>query len=411
MKKMWVILFVLLLPVLLLAGCAGDDDDDAAADDDNDNDATPDDDDDNDTTPVDDDDDTTPGDDDDDDDDNDNDTPVDLPCTENLPGYYACDGWVPSDQNPMSESEAIADCEAQAFHDAATWSCMLDCVAELEADCSNYIDDIVCVPLCLFYQGPVPEDCTPAFPDVQVCGHRGASFYAPENTIPSFEAAADQGAAFIELDVRSTLDGALICMHDSDVDRTTNDTGEVSSLTLAEIQALEIDDSNYGDAFPGLGVPTFAEALAAIHDTGARVDIDTKTDDVAAVVQAVVDADMMDEVMAYCGSQGEVDAFLAVDPTFPVMPAPDSPEELLLFLANYDVDYMELSGSSNTPAGIAALHAADVLAFQDALGSGDVLLMLTNSVQGWWDMLDSGLDIIQTDLPHALVEFIDNACE
>jgi glycerophosphoryl diester phosphodiesterase len=46
-------------------------------------------------------------------------------------------------------------------------------------------------------------------------------------------------------------------MHDSDVSTTTNGEGEVEDLTLEEIRALEVDDSDFDDAFPGLQVPTF----------------------------------------------------------------------------------------------------------------------------------------------------------
>src|SRR5688572_7816877 len=53
-------------------------------------------------------------------------------------------------------------------------------------------------------------------------GHRGASGYAPEHTLAAYELAIKQGADFVEQDVQMTKDGVLICLHDADLDRTTD---------------------------------------------------------------------------------------------------------------------------------------------------------------------------------------------
>src|SRR5262245_22664838 len=72
-----------------------------------------------------------------------------------------------------------------------------------------------------------------------VLAHRGARLTAPENTIVAFRAAIDAGADGIELDIRRTADGALVCLHDADVRRTTNGSGPVARQTLSQIQALD----------------------------------------------------------------------------------------------------------------------------------------------------------------------------
>ena len=407
-------LMLLALVIICLAGALGCSEDDIGDDDDLGGLPNADDD-----TAVDDDTLGDDDDDDDDDDDNDNDNDDDnddddttppLDCDEALSLYYDCGGFVLGGDDILGESEAIAACESLTYHDQATWSCIVDCAEQLDQDCANYGELMVCVPLCLFHQGPVPEDCTPAYPTVRVCGHRGAALYAPENTIPSFEAALSQGAAFVEVDVRVTADEQLVCMHDDTVDRTTNGVGAVEDFTLAQIKALEIDDSNHNDNFPGLRVPTFAEAMAAIDAGGGLVDIDTKTDRVDLVVAAVHDAGMIDKVMAYCGSLGEVEAFLAEDEDFPVMPAPSNAEEVAYYVDNYDASYIEIESGFFDPDSIAAIHADGALVFQDALGLGDLLFFL-GSFDGWHQQLTAGVDIIQTDVPHALVAFIDAVCE
>ncbi len=71
-----------------------------------------------------------------------------------------------------------------------------------------------------------------------VIGHRGASHDAPENTLAAFGLALEQGAVGVELDVQLSADGWPVVIHDFKVDRTTDGTGVVSQMKLAELQAL-----------------------------------------------------------------------------------------------------------------------------------------------------------------------------
>ncbi|MGH7885402.1 MAG: glycerophosphodiester phosphodiesterase [Thermodesulfobacteriota bacterium] len=88
--------------------------------------------------------------------------------------------------------------------------------------------------------------------------HRGASYYEPENTILSFQKAINQGAAIIEFDVRKTLDGNLVVLHDSKVDRTTNGKGLIKNMNLSEINQL--------DAGKGEKIPTVREVFELFKD-------------------------------------------------------------------------------------------------------------------------------------------------
>ncbi len=95
-----------------------------------------------------------------------------------------------------------------------------------------------------------------------IMAHRGASGYAPENTLAAFRLALQQGADLLETDLRFTHDGALVCIHDATVDRTTDSHGAVSSTTLAEVKALRIR-SAFDTHYPDERVPTLEELLAA----------------------------------------------------------------------------------------------------------------------------------------------------
>jgi len=72
-----------------------------------------------------------------------------------------------------------------------------------------------------------------------VVAHRGASAEAPEHTLAAYQAALEAGAGALECDVRLTVDGHLVCVHDRKVDRTSNGRGKVSTLELAKLEELD----------------------------------------------------------------------------------------------------------------------------------------------------------------------------
>lgn len=100
--------------------------------------------------------------------------------------------------------------------------------------------------------------------EINVVAHRGASGYAPENTIASFDKAVAMGADYIEIDVQRSKDGELVVIHDHAVDRTTNGTGYVRELTIKELKALDAG-SWKGPEFAGERIPTFDEVLDRYH--------------------------------------------------------------------------------------------------------------------------------------------------
>ena len=100
-------------------------------------------------------------------------------------------------------------------------------------------------------------------PKPAIIAHRGASKYAPENTIAAFSLAAEQGADGIELDAKLSKDGEVVVIHDRSVNRTTNGRGKVAKLTLEELRRLDAG-SWFGEQFAGETIPTLAEVLEVI---------------------------------------------------------------------------------------------------------------------------------------------------
>lgn len=109
----------------------------------------------------------------------------------------------------------------------------------------------------------------------RLIAHRGAPLLAPENTLPSFQAAVEHGATWIEVDVKLTKDMHPVIIHDDAVDRTTNGTGYVANLTLDEIRALEAG-VRYGHIFKGVKVPTLAETVGFVLDKGIGLQLEIK---------------------------------------------------------------------------------------------------------------------------------------
>ena len=94
-------------------------------------------------------------------------------------------------------------------------------------------------------------------PGFMVIAHRGASSYAPENTLAAFDLAIEMGVSHIELDVHTTRDGHVVVIHDDTADRTTNGSGPVTSHSLAELTALDAG-TWFDQRFAGQRIPTLA---------------------------------------------------------------------------------------------------------------------------------------------------------
>ncbi|WP_370224211.1 glycerophosphodiester phosphodiesterase [Cytobacillus sp.] len=99
---------------------------------------------------------------------------------------------------------------------------------------------------------------------VENIAHRGATGYAPENTVAGFDLAVNMKADYIEIDVQRSKDGELVVIHDTTVDRTTDGTGKVGDLTFDYLKSLDAG-SWKGEQFAGEPIPTFEEILDRYH--------------------------------------------------------------------------------------------------------------------------------------------------
>jgi glycerophosphoryl diester phosphodiesterase len=117
-----------------------------------------------------------------------------------------------------------------------------------------------------------------SLPRPRLFGHRGAAGVAPENTLPSFRRALEEGAAYLELDVHGTRDGAVVVIHDDSVDRTTDGSGPVRELSLSELRQLDAgyrfeSDGRYPYRGLGIRIPTLEEVLVELPGVPLNVEI------------------------------------------------------------------------------------------------------------------------------------------
>lgn len=96
-----------------------------------------------------------------------------------------------------------------------------------------------------------------------IVAHRGASRDAPENTIPAFVLAWEQGADAIEGDFRLTRDGQIVCIHDRDTKRLTGKRKAIKDCTVDELKSLDVG-AWFGETFEGTRIPTLSEVFSTI---------------------------------------------------------------------------------------------------------------------------------------------------
>ncbi len=132
-------------------------------------------------------------------------------------------------------------------------------------------------------------------PRPRLFAHRGASGIAPENTLEAFTAGLAAGAERLELDVHATADGHVVVLHDPTVDRTTDGSGAVHTLSLAELKRLDagarftLSDGTTPFRGRGVRVPTLAELLEACPGVPLNIEIKQEEPAIEAAVLAVLD--------------------------------------------------------------------------------------------------------------------------
>ena len=194
--------------------------------------------------------------------------------------------------------------------------------------------------------------------DVQIIAHRGASRYAPENTMAAFERAIADGAEWIELDVLETSDGEVVVAHDRDLKRVGGVPLSIADSTYEELRQVDIG-SWFGPEFADQRIPLFADVLELCKGRiGIVIELKYFGRDVRLeerVVELVEAADMTDEVVVMSLNYGGVQKMRSLRPDWRL--------GLITAVAignltTADADFFAVSGNLATALFVREAHAA-----------------------------------------------------
>lgn len=231
-----------------------------------------------------------------------------------------------------------------------------------------------------------------------IASHRGGGATAPENTLPAISAALAAGFDYVEVDVALTADRHPVLMHDATVDRTTDGHGRLSTLTLAEVQAL--DAGSWFDAeYAGTRVPTFADFLDVLDASGHRALIELKGEwDAAAVESAVAELTARGLERRVAVSSFDARTLAMAGAASTVLPR--------LFILRHLPEDVVRAATEATVRGLivdrrAVLERPEVVDELHAAGIRVVVYTLNSDTQ-WDEVTALGVDGIVTDDPATL---------
>ena len=236
-------------------------------------------------------------------------------------------------------------------------------------------------------------------PMVRIVGHRGEPKAHPENTLPAFEACIRAGAGF-ELDVRRTKDGHLVVLHDDTVDRTTNGTGKIADISLAELKKLDAG-RKFDSRFTGKTVPEVGEVFSQFgkHVSSQRlicVDLKINDEKVADEVIQLAKRNGVFDHLLFIGTaidKPEVrERIRAADAKAHVACLADKPEGLAAALQDKTSDW----------AYVRFIPTGEHMNAIRAAGKKVIIvgpLVMGKEPDNWKRGIDAGVDALLTDYP------------
>jgi glycerophosphoryl diester phosphodiesterase len=249
-----------------------------------------------------------------------------------------------------------------------------------------------------------------------VMAHQGGNGLWPDNTQVAFERAVALGVDVLEMDIHSTADGVLVVIHDSTVDRTTNGTGAVHDLTLAEIKALDAGynwTSDDGQTYPyrgqGITVPTLEELFVAFPTMPMNIEIKQAEPSIAApLCQLIRETGRADKVLIASFHQEAIGEFRRACPE--VATSTGQNEVIALFVLSkvlLEGAYRPDAEAVQVPEYRSGLHVITPRFVDAAHGRNfQVHAWTINEAEDMQRMLDLGVDGIITDYPDRLMDLL-----
>ncbi len=256
--------------------------------------------------------------------------------------------------------------------------------------------------------GPRPADLACLF-DVTcgsrfVCAHRMGNPFGPENSLSALRASILLGVDIVETDVRLTADGHVVLIHDADVDRVFEGSGDVSSFTLAELEAMprKVEAGDPPGDFSCERVVTLEQVMALARGR-VVVELETKETAAGVAVAQYLSAEALDRDAYIQCTPSECDAIRAAVPDAPLMVRVKSLEDLALAEA-YDppphLVEIDPGPPFTDPDVLARIHALEALAFTNAFFGADAVALITGDLSQYAAGYEGGVDVQQTEFPH-----------
>lgn len=220
-----------------------------------------------------------------------------------------------------------------------------------------------------------------------VIAHRGASGYAPENTMAAFERAVAMGAGEVETDVSLTRDGHILLLHDDTLDRTTNGKGLADDFALAELKQLDAGSwhdpkLSWDRDYRGEKLITLDELLDRFGDS-LTYHIELKKPQeglVAAVANAIASRRLVDKVYVFAVEQGDaLKQMLALLPGVRIAWAPETllrenPERAVCACAENGFAMIVLNASNQSKPLVDLAHTLGLEARSSGISSREKML-------------------------------------
>lgn len=240
----------------------------------------------------------------------------------------------------------------------------------------------------------------PARHNFIVIAHRGDHVIYPENTLAAYAEAIKNEADYVEIDLRTTKDGQLISMHDGTVNRMTDGKGNVSDLTLDEIEQLKVKSKDSLDKAV-YRVPAFEEILKLCNHK-IYIYIDFKKASASAAYAMLRQYGMEKQVLVYINGPQQFIDWRKTAPDMPLMlsiPANIKDEAGMKdFIENARPDILDGSWKEYTTGMVSSAQKMHLTVWPDIQGEREAL--------DWEQAISKGLKGLQTDHPVALIKFL-----
>lgn len=238
---------------------------------------------------------------------------------------------------------------------------------------------------------------------VLVAAHRGAHNGNSENSISSIKHAIEIGVDIVELDVRVSKDGIAVLMHDGRIDRTTNGKGKVEDYTLEELKKFRLK-TWYGSVSDEQ-IPTFEEALRVVKGK-IMVDIDIKTSNVKAIVEAVKKTGTQQEVFYFDNDYLGLDEIKQLDNSSKFMPRAYSLKMADSALVRFNPPAIHIDPKFYTVEVVDLIKGKGARVWINALGEADCRLRGGSREEVMNQLLAKGANMIQTDEPEIILQYL-----